>query len=41
MAQDLAFWFAVAAVSVAASVLVKILAAKTTNKAFQEFAANS
>jgi len=37
--QDLAFWLAVAAVSIASSVLVKILAAKTTSKSFQEFAA--
>ena len=39
MARDLAFWLAVALVSIASSVLVKILAAKTKNKALQQFAA--
>lgn len=39
--RDLAFWAAVALVSIAASVLVKIVAAKTRNTAFQSFAANA
>lgn len=41
MTRDLAFWLAVALVSVAASVLVKILAAHTGVTSLQEFAANS
>ena len=39
MVQDLAFWLAVALTSIAASVLVKILAAKTPWQSLQEFAA--
>jgi len=41
MSKDIAFWLAVAAVSVAASVLVKLLAAHTPWKSFQEFASAS
>ncbi len=41
MTKDLAFWAAVALVSVAASVLVKILATHTPWTSLHEFAAAS
>ncbi len=39
--KDAAFWIAVALVSIAASSLVKILAAHVPNKSLQEFAATT
>ena len=39
--RDIAFWLTVALVSIIASVLVKILAAQTNSKAFQELAFNA
>lgn len=39
--HDLAFWLAVALVSVTASVTVKLVAARTPWTGFQEFAAAS
>lgn len=39
--RDAAFWLAVALVSIAASSLVKILAARTPWPAFQEYAATT
>lgn len=39
--SELAFWLAVALVSVASSVLVKLIAAKTSSESLQQFAANA
>lgn len=41
MKKDIAFWLAVALVSIGSSVLVKILAAQTPWKSLQEFAAST
>lgn len=41
MSRDLAMWAAVVLISVAAPVLLKILAAHLPLKSFQEFAASS